>query len=63
LPLIERLDLLTKEGIYVSLKGRITQGDHATLAKIHSLMPVHTLVISSPRWFSARGAQDCRVCQ
>ena len=48
LPLIERLELLTKEGLYVFIKGPITQGDHATLVRIHALVPVHTLMISSP---------------
>lgn len=48
MPLIDRVEMLTKEGIYLSMEGTLAPGDFDQLSKIHSLVPIHTLKISSP---------------
>ncbi len=48
MPLIDRVEMLTEEGIYLSMEGTLVPGDFDQLIKVHSLVPVHTLRISSP---------------
>ncbi len=48
MPFLDRVKMLAADGISVWMEGEIKAGDYAELMKIHSLVPIHTLIISSP---------------
>jgi hypothetical protein len=48
MPFQDRVEMLAQDGISIWMEGEIKAGDFAELLKIHSLAPVHTLIISSP---------------
>lgn len=44
----DRLAILTWDGLFLLKDGPIKSGDYAELISIHSLVPIHTLWLSSP---------------
>ena len=48
MPFLDRVGMLSQDGIFIWMEGEIKAGDFAELMKIHSLVPIHTLIISSP---------------